>query len=285
MNVEELNSVSYSIVPVFEKDDFSYIEEFHEYTKLNQENFHDLANRVSAITQSRKLRTMMTRSWKQYRGNPRVILPKAELGNMTVQEAIERRRSLSSLPGASFDAARPMTIEQISAILGFSYGVTHVHPLASGGAQYFRASASAGGLYPLEIYVVVYNVTGVEHGLYHYSPVEHELELVRSACPREEFVATTTYKELTSDCPVAFVISSIFRRNLSKYLNRGYRFIMHDVGTVLQSMYMTTTAVGLTGCAMTGFYDDELGKVLGINNVDEVALACFVAGHRNQSRP
>ena len=52
MNVEQLNSVSYSTVPVFEKDDFSYIEEFHEYTKLNAENFHDLANRVSTITQS-----------------------------------------------------------------------------------------------------------------------------------------------------------------------------------------------------------------------------------------
>jgi len=77
---------------------------------------------------------------------------------------------------------------------------------------------------------------------------------------------------------VILVMTMMFRRNLSKYLFRGYRFIMNDVGAVTQNLYLTGTALKLGTCALGGFMDDELGTLLGIDNVEEAVALCFVLG-------
>ncbi len=278
MTTEEIRTLQYSQVAIFEEDDHSISETYHEYTKLNRENIQDLGKRVGTIVRDPKMRAMMARSWKTYRGHERIALPPAHLGSMTLEDALRQRKSLSSGPNAIF-SGRSVTLEQLGSVLGMSYGITRSRKIPGANQeQHLRATTSAGGLYPLEIYPIVFRVDGLAEGIYHYSVPDHALEVVQPGPCLNEFLKVTSYVEMCQNASVVFAVSAVFKRNMSKYLHRGYRFIMNDVGALLQSFYLTGTALNLGTCALGGFFDDPLGDLLGINNVDEAPVICFLLG-------
>ena len=278
MKVHELDPLTYSLVDVFTDDDHSAAEIYWESTKLTRENIAVLAQRVNQITTDSGLVRMMAKAWKSYEGAPRIALPPPSLGTMTVEEAMRRRRSTSSGPGIYSGA--PITLHDLGAILRFSYGPTKAieSVRAPGEKMYLRAAASAGGLYPLEIYPLVFNVDGCPPGVYHYAIVDHALEILSPRPCRADFVRTTSYQDLASTAAVMIVITAVFPRTLSKYLFRGLRFLLNDVGALLQNLYLAGTALGLGTCAIGGFFDDEVGRLVGIDNVDENVVICFAAG-------
>ena len=67
-----------------------------------------------------------------------------------------------------------MSIMELSLFLFGMSGLNRIFP------QYaFRTTPSAGGLYPIEIYPVINNVSGLEKGLYHYDIQKHSLNLLK----------------------------------------------------------------------------------------------------------
>ncbi len=280
MTAKEVQAVEYSIVSIFDKDDHSVAETFHETTKLNSENISLLSKRVGQIVRDPKIRGMLSHSWKTYRGHPSVALPPVDLGSVTLADALNSRESISSRPGASF-SGHPLSLAQLSNVLGGSYGLTRSIPISgTPETQYFRPTTSAGGLYPLEIYPIVFRVDGLDEGVYHYNPKAHCLESVRPGPCLNDFLKVTTYVDMCRNAGVILAVTGVFHRNFSKYLHRGYRFVMNDAGALLQSLYLTGTACGLGTCALGGFFDDDLGNLLGVNNVDEAPLICFLLGEK-----
>ena len=278
MTADEIRTLHYAQVSIFEEDDHSITETFHEYSKFSRENIADLGQRVGIILRDPKIRAMMAASWKTYRGHERIPLPPPALGSMTLEESLQQRKSLSSDPGASF-SGEPITIAQLGSVLGMSYGITRAHRIpGTDQTQHFRTTTSAGGLYPLEIYPIVLRVDGLAEGIYHYSVPEHALELVRRGPCLKDFLNVTNYVDMCQNASVVLAVSAVFKRNMSKYLHRGYRFIMNDAGALLQSFYLCGTALRLGTCALGGFFDDPLGDLLGINNVDEAPVICFLLG-------
>ncbi len=61
-----------------------------------------------------------------------------------------------------------MTQEALSRLLFHTDGIT-----TERGGTRLRAAPSAGALYPIETYVVVHRVEGVEAGVYHYAVQDH----------------------------------------------------------------------------------------------------------------
>ncbi|MHA1733742.1 MAG: SagB/ThcOx family dehydrogenase, partial [Promethearchaeota archaeon] len=109
-------------------------------------------------------------AYKQYMGSRVVPLPEPTTsGGMGAWDAIRERRSHRLF------ADQPMTLEEVSQLLWAAQGVT---ARAQGFA--FRAAPSAGGLYPVETYACVRDVSGVEEGVYHYDVLAHALELVET---------------------------------------------------------------------------------------------------------
>ncbi|WP_426196698.1 SagB/ThcOx family dehydrogenase [Massilia sp. DWR3-1-1] len=263
---------------MFDHDDHAIVEEFHEHTKLSPALDALFKQRVTLFLRSPAIRRMVVRAWKTYPGYESVALPKASLGPMTLEHALRTRRSLSNT-SATFGGPR-MTIEALSAILYFSYGITGSVSMAQPDqpAQPLRASCSAGGLYPLEIYPLVFHAEGLRAGLYHYAVEDHSLSLLRPDIVPADLLRHTTSQQMCEDADVMFVVTAVFERALSKYLQRGYRFIMNDAGALLQSLYLSTTATGLRGCAWGGFCDDMVGDFVGADNLNECVVICFAAG-------
>ena len=258
------------------KDDHSAVEVYHESTKMTLQNVTQLGTRVGTILGSTTLRQLTMKGYKSYSAAPKTPLGTPILGRMTLEQALRSRRSQTG--GFAPDA---ISLAELSALLRFSFGPT-TKPPASGAydpeVMHLRAAPSGGGLHPAEIYPVVMNVEGCAPGVYHYSVRDHSLEALRLGSPRDQLVSALTDPMPAGSSAVTLVVTSVMPRTLTKYLFRGYRFLSYDQGALLQNFYLTATALGLSGCAIGGFFDDEMGRVVGVDNVNECVMALFAFG-------
>jgi len=202
----------------------------------------------------------LSRSGKNSREVIKVIelpLPKLE-GNMSVEEAIASRRSVRSYENV------PLTLEQISQILWSAQGITDVN-------KEFRASPSAGALYPLELYLVVGEdgVKKLEAGVYHYNPKSHTLEMTMRGDLRGPLSDACLGQAWVKEAPACIVITAVYERTTSVYGDRGIRYVHIEVGHVGQNIYLQATALGLGTVAVGAFHDDEVKDVLGLPEDEE----------------
>ena len=253
--------------------------EYHEGTKITLLSNLRLGERVERMLGDPGVYRLIKRAWKTYPSCDRIELPHANLGDRTVEDTLLNRRSQL----AGYDPG-PVPREALAALLRWTYGPTTARQLARGApgeVTTYRATASAGGLYPLELYPLVFDVEGIPPGIYHYDVHAHALEALAPGACRDDALARMTDHELGRTCAAMIAISAVMPRTLTKYLFRGYRFVLYDVGAVLESMYLAATAIGLGACAVGGYFDNELGELLGIDNVDEHVMAVFSIGRAN----
>jgi len=118
----------------------------------------------------------------------------------------------------------------------------------------FRTDSSAGALYPIELYAATAD------GLFHFHPCELGLARLRDDDVRDELGGGETVLALTGILP----------RTAWKYGARGYRHLFWDAGTMLANLLELAPGEARV---LTGFVDDEVDAVLGIDGVDEAALA------------
>ncbi len=118
----------------------------------------------------------------------------------------------------------------------------------------FRTYSSAGALYPIEVYVATAD------GLFHFHP--RELGLRR--------LIDDDVRDGLGGGEVVLVLTGILRRTAWKYGARGYRHLYWDAGTMLANLLELAPAEARV---LTGFVDDEVNAVLGVDGIDETALA------------
>ena len=86
--------------------------------------------------------------------------------------------TLSALRRRSDSAQKSVDLETVTRLLFCADGLTRQANV--GGEDYhFRAAASAGALYPVEIYLVAGEIEGMEPGLYHLLPADLKLHGLR----------------------------------------------------------------------------------------------------------
>lgn len=175
----------------------------------------------------------------------------------------------------------PISLKELHYILHYSYGISRSLPIygSERGKWYYRMVPSAGALYPLEIYIVTLN-SEIEKGLYHYRPRESYLELIKRDFSIEE-LNEIIFAEPTvqlSKASLVIIITAIFERMLFKYGDRGYRFILMEVGFVSQNISLICEALGLGSCMIGRYLDDEVNKFLGVDGLTESALNVIVIG-------
>jgi SagB-type dehydrogenase family enzyme len=128
---------------------------------------------------------------------------------------------------------------------------------------HFRTYSSAGALYPVEVY------GALSDGLYHFHPQELALRRLRAG----DFRAS-----LGVPGAAVLVLTGILWRTAWKYGARGYRHLYWDAGTMLANLLALAEEEGLAPRLYTGFVDEELNSLLGVDGEREAALALFALG-------
>ncbi|QPJ60710.1 MAG: SagB/ThcOx family dehydrogenase [Candidatus Nitronauta litoralis] len=256
---------------IFSTDIFSISELFHENTKLHLDTGFLLAPK-SDFTRS-ELRNM-AKGYKKYPYAKIISLPGKETwpnGINDFDQVIKERRSVRTF------GEKPVSLPELSKILFQTFGISGEIPIPGGGAQYLRTSPSGGALYPAEIYLAIRNVEGLEKGLYHYQVSSHSLEVLELLDPTEKLNEALCGQEYCEQASIVFLISGFIARTKYKYGERGYRYVLLDIGHLGQNLYLSCAALNFGIMTTCGFFDDLVNKFLKIDGTSEAMMyAAFV---------
>jgi SagB-type dehydrogenase family enzyme len=198
-----------------------------------------------------------------------IDLPEPDLTNLpSVGEVLLKRRSIRAYSGD-----RPMAFRLLSTLLWATQGIT-----ATSGDWSFRTAPSAGGLYPIETYVLVHSVEGLEEGIYHFRPHVFDLEFIRRGDFSRTMANAALGQAMIRAAQVTFIWTAVIERSKWKYRQRAYRYIYVDVGHICQNLYLAGTAAGLGVCAIGAFFDDDVNSIIGVDGKDETAVYCATVG-------
>lgn len=211
---------------------------------------------------------------KSYPSTTWIPLPDAERLNETLAGCLLHRRSRRHYSGV------PMTGAQLSTLLQLSCGVTGTTVGYGYDHLALRSFPSSGGLQTPEVYVSVQRVAGVPAGLYHYRPAGHGLEQLKLGNHGPILSGFALAQPYVERAAAVLLITGCFARLRWKYGERAYRYMCMDVGCLIENLYLVGEALDLGVCAIAGFIDDAIERLLSVDGEDEVALVLVTLGPR-----
>ncbi|HJU79152.1 MAG TPA: hypothetical protein VJ599_06265, partial [Nitrososphaeraceae archaeon] len=144
--------------------EIKYALEYHQETKHSQMSIR-LSNHYIDWDNKPK-------PFKFYTNIPSILLP-AEFPlpnhNVITMKEINHTTALEK---------PKIDIELLSSLLFFSSGITRQMKYPHG-KYYMRAAPATGALYPIEVYLVSGNISGLQAGVYHFCPGEFSLTRLR----------------------------------------------------------------------------------------------------------
>src|SRR5438552_3816782 len=142
-----------------------------------------------------------------------------------------------------------------------------------------KTSPSAGGLHPIECYVLSWNVRGLPAGLYHYDVAGNEMRRLRSGDFRREAVEAASGQRWVGKAAFLCVMTAVFRRTLWKYrYETAYRVLWMDAGHLCQTFDLLATAYGLGPFQTAAIQDSFIEKLIGLDGIKEFPLYLCGAG-------
>jgi SagB-type dehydrogenase family enzyme len=184
--------------------------------------------------------------------------PPAVTGGGSLADALEHRRSIRDFQ------ATPLELVEISQLLWAAQGVT------SSAGQ--RTAPSAGGTYPLEVYVVT------DQGKYLYHPDRHQLEILSADDVRAVLSRAALSQESVAQAAAIFVLTAVYSRTEQRYGDRAERYVKLEAGHAAQNLLLQAVALGLGAVPIGAFNDDEVQQVLNLPD-DHEPLYLVPVGH------
>ncbi len=175
--------------------------------------------------------------------------------DMSFEEALLKRRSIRSYKNA------PLFLREIAQLLWAAQGLTDPHGL--------RTAPSAGALYPLELSIVVGNVTDLPSGIYRYRPRSHELEKIAEGDKRGELCSAALGQSSVRIAAAVLVVSAVYERTSVKYGNRGIRYAHMEAGHTAQNICLQAVALDLGTVVIGAFHDNEVKRIMTMTDGEQ----------------
>ncbi|MFT7373502.1 MAG: SagB-type dehydrogenase family enzyme [Oleiphilaceae bacterium] len=190
-------------------------------------------------------------------------------GARSLANCIMNRRSVREY------AESPIPVSYLSQLLWSAQGHT--------GSTQKRSTPSAGGLYPLHLYILVRRVVDLPPGIYEYKDDDHSLRLLDSQVPELKV------KELgigdqpwLSESAVVIGVAANFEDSIKHFASqhphgeRGRRYAYMESGALAQNVHLQATDIGI-GCVLVAGFKDSLAKaILRLSSdLEPTALLCI----------
>ena len=166
-----------------------------------------------------------------------------------------------------------LSLNELNLLLWASQGIT-----ADMGAYQLRTAPSSGALYPVETYLVVNRVEGLQPGIYHLSVEDWTLEGIRIGEYAEQGWRALRGQTMTRNAPVNIIWTAVMERCRAKYFERAYRYVWWDSAMVAENFHLAATALGLGSCMMGSWYDDQVHELLQIDGEEHFSVLTASVG-------
>ena len=259
---------------------------YHESSKLTERRAEALQEQIERFAADSG---GAPEGQSRYPSRPTIALPHAKrrLFGPRLDDALTGRRS-QRRPFAR----RPLLLTELGALLDLAVGARREAPAKTAtkskdpvaASPLLRAFPSAGGLYPVEVYVAALECASVERGIHHYDPTKHALARV-SPCPAQPDLARLIFTDNLGDtAAAALIFTGVFERTQAKYGERGYRFVLLEAGHAAQNVLLAAQSLGLAAAPIGGFCEDALGAAMGLDPGKESPVYVVLIGGRPTPR-
>lgn len=244
---------------------------FHMATR--NASFVPLEAFISKLVEKQEVQPRPT-TIKRYDDVPRVHLPDPRTHGEFPAVLRERRTWRHFGPDA-------IQLDSLSTLLHLSLGVQSWASTDGEGRVPLKTSPSGGARHPLEAYVVVRRVAGLDPGTYHYASDVHELERVPAEKVAPAFDELLPTQWWYREAGALVLLTAVFERTRWRYEGpRAYRAVLIEAGHVCQTLCLTATWLGLAPFCSMALADAAIENLLGLDGVSESVVYAAGVGSR-----
>jgi SagB-type dehydrogenase family enzyme len=175
-----------------------------------------------------------------------------------------------------------VTLDQISKLLQYTWGVQGKIDAPPFGKLILKTSPSGGARHPGEVYVLALRVETLAPGLYHYDGLHHRLEKLKrlsATAARRKAVEYSSGHEFLKDASAVFLMTAVFPRTQWKYrFPRAYRVVLLDAGHLGQTFCLVATWLGLAPFCTAAVQESSIERDIGLDGVEESPLYLGAVG-------
>ncbi|MBN2121347.1 MAG: SagB/ThcOx family dehydrogenase [Candidatus Omnitrophica bacterium] len=176
-------------------------------------------------------------------------------GTLSLEEVIFKRKSYRQYEN------RALSLEELSQLLWSCAGSG-----VDGVTGATRVFPSAGGIYPVDIYIAAGEVKTLMPGLYKYDYKDHLITLVGKEDVRKDLIAACYNQSWMGQAPVSFIFVGDPTKVSRRYSVRGESlYLPLDIGTSCQNLHLQAESLGLGTVMVGAFSDGEVKRILGLN--------------------
>lgn len=199
-------------------------------------------------------------TFKEYTRFEAIELPPPDVLNVPLGSVLRNRNSTRT-----FSSHVPIEAASLSTVLYYTAGINHQRSGPFGSEHSVRHYPSGGALYPLEVYVHIRTVKGLEPGLYHYRVSDHRLERLTE---KENMDILESIYPWAKESAAQIIVTALWERNFQKYGDYGYPMVLIEAGHMMQNLQLASEACALKYCSYYGFNAPVIEKELAIHHTD-----------------
>ena len=243
---------------------------YHQSSKLRPETAR---REAAAFAVSDRELFVSSRGFKQFRNAAATPLAPPASSTRPLEDVLLHRRSARRLE-------QPLRVDELGTVLQLALGPSAITTNAEHGVdQMLRTWPSAGGLYPLDAYILASRVDGLDPAVYHYNVPRGELERLTAVGEMAGHLAECFFwQDFATDCAAAVILVAAFDRTVAKYGARGYRLVLLDAGHAAQNLLLCAAQQDLPAVAMAGFSDAALESLLDLDGAGESVVHTVLLG-------
>ncbi|MFT7561260.1 MAG: SagB-type dehydrogenase family enzyme [Flavobacteriales bacterium] len=255
--------------------DSEEFELFHESTKYDRHTIGIYSPNIARYLSQDATILNASRNYKVLENTVKIRLPQTNEVQSSLAESLELRKSCRSF------SDDPISDLKLSTILKNSLASTRkLIDKSSGAETHARPYPSGGGLYPIDIYLIIRNIEGISACVAHYDARSHSISILNNsindpALKKTFLLEAEQYKHV----PVIVVFTSVTQRSTAKYGNRGYRLALLEAGHAAQNISLSCASEHVGCTAWASYFDDEVNELLGIDGVNESVVHTLLLGN------
>ncbi len=145
-----------------------------------------------------------------------------------------------------------MSFDEVSQLLWAAQGVTD--------GNGHRTAPSAIARYPLGVYLLAGNVTGLPTGVYQYIPTDHSLAIIKQGEVSGYYNASVGFNDWVKTAPAVFIITGA----LDSSDQDSSRWVYVETGAAAENLLLEVVSLDMAATYTAGFNASKIEELLGL---------------------